>query len=667
MRIPLWWCTNCNIPLREPQCSRCGSGGARTDLTDPGDIRPAFEGDLAYISEALHTEFGDKGIESLLGIGSGQAFLNKVPFIDDMKEVIVGGTVVGRLFFDIKSMGWRWRLSETSAQILVDHGKIDYVVRDKVKPLEVVNQGGPEGSQLPVINAEGRLIALAVSRGGVFRVQKVFKRAPSYPITSPRASLTDVLKGNEYRLRKLVSLATSKAYAIAGKLRKPLVASYSGGKDSLVALHVCLKAGFEPRMLFNDTGLELPDTVENVKEVSRIFGLELDYVSSGDSFWRSLNTYGPPAKDYRWCCKVVKLAPIAKYYRESYPAGALVIVGQRAYESLHRFKSGYLWRNKWLPSVLNLSPIQPWDQLTEWLYIFEHKLPYNALYNRGFDRLGCYMCPAANIAEYCLIEKLYPDLWDAWVRELMRWQKLTEQPYEWIRYHLWRWLRRDSPGRERVTGYLGITGVTEGTPADFVTPLRGRRLEIRVGSSGESLVLESASYELEEPVIAQRSVLGLEIVKTGADGSILLAKPRRTPDTRVLLRRRNAIVEGTDAADIAYYLVKLVSRWHICVKCGNCSFWCPRNAVTIAEGRPKTDQRRCTSCGICLEVCPIASVYVDKIERYKLGYKFKPNKKAEVRLVLELYKAIGARNTGSSNSDEARDNLEALDLFLKLE
>ncbi|MEM1622651.1 MAG: phosphoadenosine phosphosulfate reductase family protein [Sulfolobales archaeon] len=670
IKIPLWWCSNCNIPLREPRCSRCGSAGTRVNLTDPGDIRPAFEGDLAFISEALLNEFGDSSIEKLLGISEGSTFLNKVPFIDDMKEVIVGGVIVGRLFFDIKSMKWRWRLSESSAQVLVDNGKVDYVVRDRVKPLEVIKCGGPEGSQLPVVDGRGKPIALAVCRGGFFRVQKVFRGTPCYPITKPRASLADVLKGNEYRLRRLVSLAASKAYSLSEKLRKPLVASYSGGKDSLVSLHVCLEVGFEPRILFNDTGLELPDTLSNVKEVSKLFSLELDYVSSGDAFWRALDTFGPPAKDYRWCCKVIKLAPIAKYYRENYPSGALVIVGQRAYESLHRFRSGYLWRNKWLPSVLNMSPIQEWDQLTEWLYIFERQLPYNTLYKRGFDRLGCYLCPAANIAEYCLIEKLYPDLWDTWVHELLKWQSATGQTYEWVKYHLWRWLGRNSPGRQRITRYLNLSGIVEGTPADAVIPLRGSRLGITVKPLEKSLTLESAFYDITTPIISQKSVLGLVISKTNHGDAILLVKPAKNSATKVLLHKngKSAVIEGVEVADVAYNLVKLVSRWYKCVKCGNCSFWCPSNAVTVAEGRPKVDQRKCSSCRICLEVCPIASVYVDKLERYKLGYVFEPKKKKEVRFVLELYKAITMKNVLKTSSEVSYDsNLETLNLFLELE
>lgn len=666
MRAPLWWCRTCNVPLREPQCSKCGGVGYKVTLTDPADIRPAFEGDLKFIYEALNYEFNDAKIGSLLGIESTGVYLNKIPFIDDMKEIVVGGVIVGRLFFDIASMRWRWRLSEASAQMLVDHGRIDYVVRDRVRPLEVIKQCEVEGEQIPVVDSRGRLAALAVCRKGVYRVQKIFRDEPKYPILHPRPTLEDLVKANEYHIKRLTSVATSKVYSIWEKLRKPLVASYSGGKDSLVSLDLCLRIGLEPRILFNDTGLELPETVKNVEEVSKIYGLVVDYVSSGDSFWRSLDTFGPPARDYRWCCKVVKLSAIAKYYKGNYRDGALVIVGQRAYESLSRFRSGYLWRNKWLPSVLNLSPIQQWDQLTEWLYILKNGLPYNHLYREGFDRLGCYLCPAANIAEYCLIERFYPDLWSKWYSRLTEWQRATDQPYEWVRYHLWRWLRKDSPGRVRICNYLGISKVMEGTPSSEESPLRGSRLGLVVRSSGKSYVVESEHLDILWPVVSQRTAIGLVKVVSGEGSLVTLEGSGRASVSKVLLSRNRAEVYSEDPEDLAYSIVKLVARWYKCTACGNCSYWCPSGAITISQGKPLVDYRRCISCRVCLEVCPIASVYVDKVERYKLGHPFRPKKKAETRFVLELYRTLAARTTKPHEEASSQYRLDGLKFFLEL-
>jgi len=45
-------------------------------------------------------------------------------------------------------------------------------------------------------------------------------------------------------------------------------------------------------MLFNDTGLELPETVENVMRVRDHYGLQLVEANAGDKFWEALPVFG---------------------------------------------------------------------------------------------------------------------------------------------------------------------------------------------------------------------------------------------------------------------------------------------------------------------------------------------------------------------------------------
>jgi len=135
----------------------------------------------------------------------------------------------------------------------------------------------------------------------------------------------------------------------------------------LLALDLTHRALGDIEVIFNDTGLEMPETLRNVEEVSRYYGYTLNVASAGDIFWRAVEIFGPPGKDYRWCCKITKLVPIAKLTRAKWPSGALNIVGQRAYESLDRAKSPLVWRNKWIPHMISTTPIQYWSQLSTWL------------------------------------------------------------------------------------------------------------------------------------------------------------------------------------------------------------------------------------------------------------------------------------------------------------
>ena len=185
----------------------------------------------------------------------------------------------------------------------------------------------------------------------------------------------------------------------------PVAVSISGGKDSLATLLLVLEAGIRPKLIFTNTGLEFPETVENVKRTAEKYDLEIYIGEAGDAFWRALEHFGPPAKDFRWCCKTCKLGPTASMIRQHFPDGVLSFIGQRQYESAQRYEKGNIWENPWVPGQIGASPIQNWPALLVWLYIFQQKGDYNPLYERGMERIGCWLCPASDLGEMEEVQK----------------------------------------------------------------------------------------------------------------------------------------------------------------------------------------------------------------------------------------------------------------------
>lgn len=45
-----------------------------------------------------------------------------------------------------------------------------------------------------------------------------------------------------------------------------------------------------------------------------------------------------------------------------------------------------------------------------------------------------------------------------------------------------------------------------------------------------------------------------------------------------------------------------------CVGCGRCSLQCPRQAITIADGKAHIERKLCMKCGRCAEICPNEAV-----------------------------------------------------------
>ncbi len=622
----IYWCRDHNVPSRDRECGGLEEG-VKLRLAEPADIRPAFRGDLRIIEEAMLNEFGTDILIRELGIDEENTYLNKAPHFDDMKEVVVGGSVVGRLYFDPKYLIWRWRLSFLSAEIAVLRGLVKtFTIKGPIRPLQSVgeSQSELEGEQAIVLDGSGTPKALAIAKRGKFRIQSFLK--PSNPPIKRKASEKDFMEVNGFRLKAAVSRAVKHVAIMEAKTGLKPVASFSGGKDSLVALHIALRAGVEPDVLFNDTGLELPPVPPYVKDVAKRFGLELTVADAQDLFYKGLEVFGPPGKDFRWCCKVVKMSPIGKIYKTRYREGTLTIVGQRAYESIERSRSGAVWRNRWLPSALNISPIQDWDQLTVWAYIRREGLTPNPLYMLGFDRLGCFMCPAGNIAEYHMIKKLFPGIWREWEEALEKWRKRLGMSSMWVRYHLWRWLNPNAQGRRRIEEWLGVK---RGEWRSEYVKRSG--IEVRVTRSGSHLKLTVTPPLSLEGIRAQWRVISTSIVEEEE----CVRMKMKEGELKVCSGSDKSVINSSSMNDVLDAL-RLTTRWSKCVGCRNCETWCPEEAISVESRKPVVKPEKCSGCKVCLEVCPVAEVLVNKVIAPQVLGDSKGAKRRKVSVSVEL-------------------------------
>lgn len=631
-KIKRYWCPNCNVPIETSTCSKCGSKGFAVKFSEPADIRPAFNGDLEHIREALKYEFNDPNLFTKLHLDNELVFINKTAHYDEMKEIIVNGAVIGRLYFDVKTMRWRWRLNYLSAKIIMNEGLIDIIREDHVRPLEIIRGADNNpGKEYIVTDFSNEPIALAVSHGNGIRVQTIFKEKPKF-ISLKRSTFQDLLSANEYALRRAISRSVKHISLMAEKIQLPLIVSYSGGKDSLTALSLTLESGIEPFVLFNNTNLELPETIKNVYDIANEYSLNFEIVDAQNKFWESIDFFGPPARDYRWCCKIAKLAPIGKFYRNRFPDGVLTVVGQRGFESIDRAKAGSVWRNRWIPSVLNISPIQEWDQLLVWMYVMHKKLNVNPLYNFGFDRLGCYMCPAANIAEYQLVQKIHPELWDKWLQNLKTWQQKLGMPEEWIKYHLWRWLNPEAPGRRRLEQYLGIK--KSNWKKEYI---KRSNISIDYNEDNNKITLKMHGQSILKNLVYQSKILNASIIDEENTKIASSSFEGKINNDTIVFKK---IHDNVNLRETAIKSLKLAIRWSYCVNCHNCATWCPTNAITFISEKPGIISSRCKSCSICLEVCPISEVYVEKLLVSQILNKSKGRKRPESVAIILSKKSI---------------------------
>jgi phosphoadenosine phosphosulfate reductase len=349
-----------------------------------------------------------------------------------------------------------------------------------------------------------------------------------------------------------------------------------------------LDAGVRPRVLFIDTGLEFPETVENAVSTCNLLGLELLREDAGEAFWENFPKFGPPGRDARWCCKCCKLGPAARLISREFPGGVISFIGQRRYESEARASKGPVWKNPWVPGQIGASPIQDWTALQVWLYILSKKVPYNPWYERGLDRIGCFLCPATNLADLELVRKAFPGY--------RKWEeRLQGLPPVWREYGLWRW-RHLPRGVQEHLAQRGI--VPEAAPA--YSPRLS--LETKAPFPCETgFELEGQfSRKLDLETVAGR-LHALGKTKLDGDRVVLGGWAELFRDGKVILRG-SSDVELRQRVEV---LGEAVARSEDCAGCGSCTGRCKTGAASVRKGRMVIELEKCTQCGACLTgPCP---------------------------------------------------------------
>jgi len=619
------WCPNCNIPLLTKECPLCGEKSPpKVPLSEPCDARLAFDRDYRHLEEAYRFEFETtRGLKALLG--SSVMVLNKAPYYDEMKEVVVDGVQIGRLYFDPLLRRWRFRLSKAGALRVLSEAPdvVEKIVVEKRRyiPMDRIRVGKRlrPRQQVLLVRRSGKVVGLGyVSERDPERVIVHTWWGDDFPdlygISDRKSTRQDVLKAHENHMYTMASKAMKLIAVMHSKTGKPPVASFSGGKDSMVALYLTVELGLEPKILFNNTGIELPETVETVYRVANELGLELIEASAGDKFWEAVYRLGVPGRDYRWCCKVCKLAPLAKTVKRLWNDGALNIVGQRAFESIDRARSPSVWRLRWAPQLLNVSPINYWSQMEVWMYIEMKGLKPNPLYYMGYERIGCFMCPASTLAEIVLLEETHPDIWSKWLEVLEYWRRKLDLPREWIDYGLWRW---NAPARHRTTmaKKLGVVDRIDDWRKTFSLMVEPPITRIERGKDFIEIEL-GKPISIDEIMKLYHTVLRPAKVEECYDECVRLV----WSDATLTVCGSRLRVEFSEPRGVERLidLLKIVYRLFNCFGCGACEANCPVDAFGVRKVGDRyvpgvVDPSKCIGCRMCLHNCPISDVFVEHV------------------------------------------------------
>jgi phosphoadenosine phosphosulfate reductase len=297
---------------------------------------------------------------------------------------------------------------------------------------------------------------------------------------------------------------------------------------------------------------------------------------------------------------------MTRLINEKYPKGVLTFIGQRRYESDARERKGNVWKNPWVPGQIGASPVQEWTALDVWLYILKKGVGYNPLYEKGFNRIGCFLCPSIDLHERDLMRSTELDdgPWRAFLEE---WRQKNDLPTEWATYGFHRF-KRIPPYMRELQEKLGLdlTCSVSSGGEDPVRFVEGHK-SCDTGISREGALSRSVPWDryvmlanILGSIRPMEGVEGIDIVPNGWDWKKSAIESFR--DGAIIVRGHlNPELEVR-----CNNLRSIVLRAAFCVGCGVCAGRCPVQALSV-EPRGKRivlDPSICVHCGSCLGPCP---------------------------------------------------------------
>ncbi len=424
----LYWCPACNIPLLAKTCA-CGNESVKISLQQPYDVRPALKTDHDLISSLIKTRFGDAVTLPKILV------LNKAGGLDRNDLIIANGVRFAWLWFDPVARKFNLDLEAEALPYLI--GKADKGIIDLEKDAPELPEGRLGGKKVKVTTtgiSDGVVIlryknkyGTGILKDGSVRIKELISVSPIKSKANP--SWEDAVEKNAFHIKNMERNAVREIRQNA-PLKPRVNCSFSGGKDSTAVWNIAKKAGVT-EAFFIDTGLEFPETIDFVKSQ------DVELIQKAGDFWQAVEKAGPPGKDHRWCCKLLKLNPLKVHLNDN--GECLTIQGNRWYESWSRASLEALSQNPTNPLQLNLSPIRSWRALDVFFYLWLRELPYNPLYERGYERIGCYLCPAMLESELETLRVTHPEMADRWHEFLTRWADERGLPPEFVTWGLWRW------------------------------------------------------------------------------------------------------------------------------------------------------------------------------------------------------------------------------------
>ena len=383
-----------------------------------------------------------------------------------------------------------------------------------------------------------------------------------------------------------------------------ILASFSGGKDSQVVLDLCTRAipSTDFEVIYSDTGYELPPSLQLYEEVEQHYknlypDLKFTTARNHESVLNYWDKFGTPSDTHRWCCSVMKTAPLYRMLKQegsNKQAKVLTFDGVRAEESFKRGAYQRVGKGKHA-TITNAHPIINWNTIEIFLYLFRYNLPINQAYRLGKARVGCLICPFSSSWDDMISEKCYKEEFQPFKDRLISYSKVNKigKVDEFLKERRWK---------------IKAIGDT-----DLV------KISVTFSESGNNFkaIVKNSLHSIYEwlPALCEYTTETKDNVNKGSlkfggnvyDYEITYDKESQSNYT--------LIIENS-STQLSLLMKRVIYKSAYCVHCEVCEVDCPTGALSILPN-VSIDKSKCIHCHKCLTSHDLGCVSADCVRMVK--------------------------------------------------
>lgn len=166
------------------------------------------------------------------------------------------------------------------------------------------------------------------------------------------------------------------------------------GPEGIVLLHYISSLDRTIKVFTLDTGRLPSETYELMQECEERYGIRIKAYSPDPAAAQEMvethgiNLFYKSVAHRELCCEIRKVRPLIEALRGL----SAWITGLRSSQSTARSCIKKIELDALHDNIVKVNPLAGWQEKEVWDYIAVHRLPYNALHDRGYRSIGCACC-----------------------------------------------------------------------------------------------------------------------------------------------------------------------------------------------------------------------------------------------------------------------------------